>query len=152
MKIRFIIFLLLSCGFAHGQEYWNPKDFEIGNRGIENTWRDYGFTWQTDSNFDLPNGNFLDLKDDFQKQQVDMLAVITKTNRNKIQRKVDLGSPLPEREREKKTIQFRTEAVQRDQNDIFNDPLRNNPFYRNTNYYNYRGFGVRRYSPYQYNY
>lgn len=151
MKIRFLILFLLLGIVVQAQEYWDRKDFEIGNRSIDNTWREISFTWQTQSSFNLPDGSFLHLNNQVQKEQIDMLAVINQTNRNKVQREIDLGSPLPQRQaKEKKLFEISGELRARDPNDIFLNPYYSNPFLNN---YNARGFGSRRYSPYYpYNY
>lgn len=150
MKLRLsILFLLLGFGLQ-AQEYWDKKDFEISNRSIDNTWREFSFTWQQQSSFNLPDGSFLHLKDQFQSEEIDMLAVIDKTNRNKVQRKIDLGSPLPQRkEREKKLFEISGDFQVRDPNDNFMNPYYSNPFMNN---YNQRGFNTRIYSPYRYGY
>lgn len=150
MKLRLsILFLLLSFG-SQAQEYWDKKDFEISNRSIENTWREFSFTWQQQSSFNLPDGSFLHLKDQFQSEEIDMLAVIDKTNRNRVQREIDLGSPLPQRkEKEKKLFEISGDFQRRDPNDNFMNPYFPSPFMQN---YNQRGFNARRYSPYRYGY
>ena len=138
------MFLLLGLT-VQAQEYWDRKDFEIGNRAIENSWREIGFTWQTESQFNLPDGSFLHLKNSIQKEQVDMLAVIDKANRNKVQREIDLGSPLPQRKpKEKKLFEISGELRERDPNDIFMNPYFSNPYYQNR--FN------NRYSPYRFSY
>mgnify|MGYP001400799196 FL=1 len=104
MKIRLVILLLFIGSFAQAQEYWDREDFEISNRSIDNTWREFSFNWQTQSNFNLPDGSFLHLKDHIQDDQIDMLAAISKMNKNRVQREVDLGSPLPQRKKEKKRV------------------------------------------------
>ena len=151
MKIWFLFTFLLFGMSLSAQEYWNKEDFEIGNRGIENTWREFSFNWQEPSSFNLPDGSFLHLSNEIQKDQVDMLAVIDKTNRSKIKMVVDLGSPVPQRKQEKKVFQFSGNVEARDQNDPFTNPYFYNPF---LNTYNQRsGFGTRRYtSPYNYSY
>lgn len=149
MKFRFLFFLLICSTAVSAQEYWDREDFEIGNRGIENSWKDYGFTWQSPSSFNLPDGSFLHLKNNVQKQEIDMLAIIDKSNRNKVQRQIDLGSPLPQLQKEKKFIDITVEARPREQNDIFTNPYYANPFLNN---FNYRGFGMRNYTRYPYNY
>lgn len=103
MKFRLFLFLLILSGSVSAQEYWDRKDFEIGNRGIETTWKDFAFNWQMDSDFNLPDGTFLNV-DQNKKQQIDMLAVMEDINSKKNQRTVDLGSPLPGRERKEKRI------------------------------------------------
>ncbi len=150
MKLRLsILFLLLGFGL-HAQEYWDRKDFEISNRSIDNTWREFSFGWQEQSKFNLPDGSFLHLKNEIQDDQVDMLAIIDKTNRNKVQRKIDLGSPLPYRkEKEKKLFEISGDFQVRDPNDNFMNPYFSNPFIQN---YNQRGFNTRIYSPYRYGY
>ena len=149
MKLRLLILLLFIGSFAQAQEYWDREDFEISNRSINNTWREFSFNWQTQSNFNLPDGSFLHLKDHIQDDQIDMLAAINKMNRNRVQREVDLGSPLPQRKKEKKIFEISGDVRTRDQDDIFMNPYY--PTFLNT--YNQRGFGSRRYtSPYNYNY
>lgn len=88
---------------ASAQEYWDKKDFEIGNRGIETSWREVAFNWQLTSDFNLPDGTFLNV-DSNKKQQIDMLAVIDNINAKKQQREIDLGSPLPRREPKERRI------------------------------------------------
>lgn len=151
MKFYFFIFILLIGFSASAQEYerWNQEDFEIGKREIGNTWRDYGFVWQSESSFNLPDGAFLHLKNDVQKKEIDMLAIIDKSNRNRIEREIDLGSPLPRVNKEKKIFEITGEVRAYDRNDVFNNPYFTNPFLNN---YNNRGFGVRRYTPYRFVY
>lgn len=147
--MRFFCLLFILCGFTRlsAQEYWNREDFEIGNRSIENTWKEVGFTWQTESRFQLPEVNFLEKKVDVQKKQVNMLAVIDEVNRKKVERKVDLGSPIPREEKDRKTFEVSLERRLRDDGNIFSNPYYANPFLNN---YHYRGFGARRYStPYR---
>ncbi|MGA8855115.1 MAG: hypothetical protein WB492_13150 [Christiangramia sp.] len=148
MKIRLLFLFLLAGLNLSAQEYWNREDFEIGNRGIEDTWREFSFNWQQQSNFSLPDGSFLHLKDNFQTEEIDMLAIIDKTNRNRVEQKIDLGSPLPQRKKEKKIFEITGDVRTRDQDDIFMNPYYSNPFLNN---YNQRGFGTRRYTtPYNY--
>jgi hypothetical protein len=150
MNIRLLFILLFFSAGLTAQEYWNKEDFEIGNRGIENTWKEFSFNWQAPSSFNLPDGSFLHLKDEFQKDEIDMLAVIHKSNRNRVKMEVDLGSPLPQTKREKKVLQVTGSVKAREQDDIFINPYFYNPFLNN---YNQRGLGTRRYtSPYNYNY
>ncbi|MCP9199847.1 hypothetical protein MKO06_08020 [Gramella sp. GC03-9] len=139
MKFKILFFLLFVGLGLNAQEYWDREDFEIGNRGIENSWKEIGFTWQTESKFSLPDGSFLHLKDYNPGQQIDMVAIIDQTNRSKIQRKVELGSPLPYAKKDKKFMEVSLEPRLRDQNDILTNPYYANPFLNN---YNYRGFGM----------
>jgi len=149
MKLRLLFIFLFVGSFTQAQEYWDREDFEISNRSIDNTWRELSFSWQTKSNFNLPDGSFLHLKNHLQDDQVDMLAAIDKMNRNRVQQEVDLGSPLPQQKREKKIFEISGELRTRDQDDIFMNPYY--PAFLNS--YNQRGFGSRRYtSPYNYNY
>ncbi|MCM8570541.1 hypothetical protein NE848_14190 [Gramella jeungdoensis] len=150
MKLFYLLVFFCCAVNVNAQEYWDREDFEIGNRGIENTWREYGFVWQTESTFNLPDGSFLHLKNEVQKKQVDMLAIIDRSNRNKIQREIDLGSPLPKSNKEKKLFEVTGEVRAYDRNDVFNNPYFANPFLNNYN--NTRGFGIRRYTPYRYVY
>ncbi|MCH4823750.1 hypothetical protein ML462_11270 [Gramella lutea] len=145
MKLRLLLIFLMCGYFTQAQEYWDKEDFEISNRSIENSWREIGFSWQTESNFNLPDGSFLHLRPDIQKDQVDMLAVIDKTNRNKIERKIDLGSPLPQRKKEKKIFEISGDFETRDPNDNFMNPYFSSP-------YNQSRLNYRRYSPYRFNY
>lgn len=150
MKLVYLFLLLFTFSSVNAQEYWDRKDFEIGNRGIDNTWREFSFTWQTQSSFNLPDGSFLHLKDNIQDDQIDMLAVIDKTNRNRVQRQLDLGSPLPQAKlKEKKIFEISGDIRLRDPNDIFLNPYYPNPFIQN---YNRGTFNTRRYSPYRYDY
>lgn len=149
MKIRLLFLFLLFGISASAQEYWDRKDFEISNRSIDNTWREYSFNWQIQSNFNLPDGSFLHLNKRIQKEEIDMLAVIDKTNRNRVQQEVNLGSPLPQRKKEKKIFEISGDVRTRDQDDIFMNPYYPSPFLNNYQ----RGFGSRRYTtPYNYNY
>jgi hypothetical protein len=148
MKLRFLIISLLLGLGASAQEYWNPKDFEISNRSIDNTWKEFSFSWQNQSNFNLPDGSFLHLKDEFQKDEIDMLAVIDKTNRNKVQRQINLGSPLPQKkDKERKLFEITGDFKVREPNDIYLNPYYTNPFFNN---YYQPVFPSRRYSPYRY--
>ena len=150
MKLRLLFIFILSGTMAQSQEYWDREDFEISNRNIMgNTWKEFSFNWQAQSNFNLPDGSFLHLKNNVQDDQIDMLAAISKMNKNRVQQEVDLGSPLPQRKKEKKLFEVSADVRTRDQDDIFI-----NPYYPTfLNSYNQRGFGSRRYtSPYNYNY
>ena len=150
MKFRFFLLFLLCGLFAQAQECWDRKDFEISNRSIDNTWREFSFNWQEQSRFNLPDGSFLHLKDQFQKDEIDMLAVIDKTNRNRVQREVNLGSPLPQgKSKERKIFEVSGDFRPRDPNDTFLNPYFPNPFMQS---YNQRPFNPRRYSPYRYDY
>lgn len=150
MKPLYLLLALFAFSNVSAQEYWDREDFEIGNRGIENTWREFSFSWQEQSRFSLPDGSFLHLKNHIQNDQIDMLAVIDQTNRNRVQREVDLGSPLPQRkEKEKKLFEISGDVRARDSNDIFLNPYYPSPFINN---YNRRGLNSRRYSPYRYDY
>ncbi|APG59236.1 hypothetical protein [Christiangramia salexigens] len=142
MKIKFFFLFLIACSGLSAQEYWDRKDFEIGNRGIENSWREFGFSWQTESEFNLPDGSFLHLNNEIQKKQIDMLAVISRDQKNKIQRKVDLGSPLSGKEKEKKVFEIKAETRLRDQNDIFANPFYSNDIFNRNN----NGYGLGRYN------
>ncbi|GAA4320738.1 hypothetical protein GCM10023115_47930 [Pontixanthobacter gangjinensis] len=149
MKSPFLLLFLFAFGVMNAQEYWEREDFEISNRSIENTWREFSFTWQQPSSFKLPDGSFLHLNSQVQDEQVDMLAVIDKTNRNRVERKIDLGSPLPRQKKEKKLFEISGDFRTRDQDDIFMNPYYSSPFIQNNNG---RILNYRRYSPYRYNY
>lgn len=150
MKLIYLFLALFTFSSVSAQEYWDRKDFEIGNRGIDNTWKEFSFNWQTQSSFNLPDGSFLHLKNNVQDEQIDMLAVIDKTNRNRVQRELDLGSPLPQaKSKEKKIFEISGDIRARDQNDIFLNPYYSSPFIHN---YNGRSFNSRRYSPYRFAY
>ncbi|MBT8318798.1 MAG: hypothetical protein KJP01_01550 [Gramella sp.] len=149
MKLTYLILAFFAFSNVNAQEYWDRKDFEISNRSIENTWKDFSFSWQQQSNFSLPDGAFLHLNNQFQKKEIDMLAVIDKTNRTRVQREVNLGSPLPQQKpKEKKLFEITGDLKVRDPNDTFLNPYSPSPF---MNPY-YRPFNTRRYSPYRYNY
>ena len=131
MKPIYLILALFAFSNMSAQEYWDRKDFEIGNRGIENTWREFSFSWQEQSSFNLPDGSFLHLKNHIQSDQIDMLAVIDKTNRNRVQREINLGSPLPQRkEKEKKLFEISGDVRVRDPNDIFLNPYYPKSFHK----------------------
>ncbi len=104
MKIRLLFFFFLVCSVASAQEYWDREDFEIGDRNIDASWKALAFSWQkAESHFSLPDGTFLNVSRDAQNKQIDMLATIDRINaENEPQRKIDLGSPLGEREEKKK--------------------------------------------------
>lgn len=151
MRILYILLFLLTGFSTSAQEfgYWDREDFEIGNRGIQNDWKDFSFNWQQPSEFNISDGSFMHLRNDIQKDQIDMLAIIDKSNRNKITREIELGSPLPQRTREKKIFEVTGNIQARDRNDSFSNPFYN-PFLNN---YNQRSYGVRRYNtPYRYIY
>ncbi len=77
-----------------------------------------------------------------------MLAVIDKTNRNRVQREVNLGSPLPQqKEKEKKLFEITGDFKVRDPNEVILNPYYPGPFLHN---YSQRTFNTRRYSPYRY--
>jgi len=152
--MRIMYFLLLaSIGFqAPAQEfgYWDREDFEIGNKGVQNDWKSLSFRWQEPLQFNISDGSFMHLRNDVQKDQIDMLAVIDKSNRNRITREIDLGSPIPQRTREKKVFEVTGSVKARDQTDSFMNPF-NQPFQQPL--YRHRGFGVRAYqSPFRYQY
>lgn len=150
MKSIYLILAFLAFSNVNAQEYWDRKDFEIGNRGIDNTWREFSFTWQQQSNFNLPDGSFLYLKNQFQKDEIDMLAVIDKTNKSRIRQEVNLGSPLPQQKpKERKLFELTGEAKVRDPNDSFMNPFYPSPFLNN---FNQRSYNTRLYSPYRYSY
>lgn len=149
MKAFLLIIAFFAFTSVNGQEYWDRKDFEIGNRGIEYTWKEFSFVWQQESNFNLPDGSFLHLKDQTKQEEVDMLAVIDKTNRNRVQRKIDLGSPLPQKkEKERKIFELTGDVKVRDPNEVFLNSYYPSPFMQN---YNGRLFNMRRYSTIRYN-
>ncbi|MDX1762053.1 MAG: hypothetical protein R3218_07865 [Christiangramia sp.] len=149
MKLRLLILTLLIGPFCQAQEYWDREDFEISNRSIDKTWKEFSFNWQEQSNFNLPDGSFLHLKNDVQDDQVDMLAIIDRANRNRVERKIDLGSPLPQRKREKKIFEISGDFRNRDQDDIFMNPYFPSSYFQNNNGQN---LNYRRFSPYRYNY
>lgn len=124
--------------FSSAQEFprWNKADFEIKSIPIEIQRIDHVFLWETDYFFNLPEVNFLSIDSD-RKQQVDMLAVIDKTERNKIRRQVDLGSPIPEFQKEKKGVQFSVEPTYRRDNSFNANNLSNNPYFVSPLLYDY---------------
>ncbi len=153
MKLKLLAILFFTGFLGQAQEYWDRKDFEISNRGIDNTWREFSFNWQQQSNFNLPDGSFLHLRNEFQKEEIDMLAVIDKTNRNRVQQKVNLGSPLPQQKpKEKKLFELSGDIKVRDQNDSFLNPFYPSPFMSNFNQRQFRPYNTRLYSPYRYSY
>jgi hypothetical protein len=148
MKPIYLLLAIFAFTNMTAQEYWNRKDFEIGNRGIDIEWREFSFSWQNQSNFNLPDGSFLHLKNEFQKDEIDMLAVIDKANRNKVQRQLNLGSPLPQKkDKEKKLFEITGDFKVREPNDVYLNPYYTNPFFNN---YYQPVFPTRRYSPYRY--
>ncbi|TRO65148.1 hypothetical protein [Christiangramia sabulilitoris] len=148
MRLKLLFIFLLVGTLGQAQEYWDRKDFEISNRGIDNTWREFSFNWQQQSNFNLPDGSFLHLRNEFQKEEIDMLAVIDKSNRNRVKQQINLGSPLPlQKPKEKKLFELTGEVKVRDANDSFMNPFYPSPFLNN---FNRRSYNTRIYSPYRY--
>ena len=135
--------MLILAGFSmNAQEYWDRKDFEIRPNKIENSWKDFGFMWQTESEFILPDGTFKD-HNLIQKKEIDMVGIIKQANSYK-PKTVDLGSPIPNLKKERKTIEFTAETTVRDYNDIFSNPYYASPFQSN---YGVNPYYYRRYTP-----
>lgn len=124
MKYLLLIFLF-SASVASAQEYerWNREDFEIGRNEIGISWKEYAFSWQSQSNFNLPDGNFLDVDPSGQKKQVDMLAAMDEINRKKNQYTPNFESPLSIPKREKKSFDVQINGYDRDDNNTYINPF-----------------------------
>ena len=125
--IATISFLFLFSFVGNAQEYWDREDFEINRNGIENSWKDLGFSWINSSNFSLPEVNFLE-KDVHAPQTVDMVATINRMNAGKPEYELDLAYPLPRSE--KKTFEVTGGLRAYDADDYRNNPIMSNPFYQ----------------------
>lgn len=155
MKLRLLFFLsfTLSVSGLQAQEFetWNAADFDLSVREINPALEDFEFGFSK-SKFDLPDGSFLNVEDNRQNG-VNIVALIEESN-NYRQRTVDLGSPLPRRE--KKDVEFSAQNSLRERG-VENEALNSNPYYRNQQIYqnalhnsNLRSMYGRRYyySPY----
>ncbi|MCM4157157.1 hypothetical protein [Gramella sp. AN32] len=142
MKFRLLIILILAGFSMNGQEYWDRKDFEIRPNKIENSWKDLSFSWQSESDFILPDGTFKD-ENLIQKKEIDMVGIIKQANSYK-PKTIDLGSPIQIIKKERKTIEFTAETMVRDYDDIFNNPYYASPFRSN---FNANPYYYRRYTP-----
>lgn len=122
-------FSAIFAGNAQEFETWNMADFDISrkqiNRSLDNF--DFGFS---KSEFNLPSGKFLNQE---QKQKgVDMVALIEQSN-NYQQRTVDIGSPLPKKE--KKDFEITNQHSLYNRPEVENEALNSNPYYRNQRIY-----------------
>ncbi len=124
MKYLLIIFLF-SASFVSAQEYeyWNPEDFDIGRKEIGIGWKEYAFNWQIQSDFNLPDGTFLNGDPTGQKKQVDMLAAMDEINRKKNQYTPNFESPLSIPKREKKSFEVQINGYERDDNNTYINPF-----------------------------
>lgn len=134
MKFRLLFLLFIfSCVpglMAQEFEAWNPADFDLSrnelNLGMENF--DFGFE---KSSFNLPSGEFLNV-DQNKRNGIDIVALIDEKN-NYRQRTVDIGSPLPKKERKDFEISNNNGLYNRAE--VENDALNSNPYYRNQRIY-----------------
>lgn len=134
MKFRLLFLLFLFSGLSGlvAQEFepWNPADFDLSrnelNLGMENF--DFGFE---KSSFNLPSGEFLNV-DQNKRNGIDIVALIDEKN-NYRQRTVDIGSPLPKKERKDFEISNNNGLYNRAE--VENDALNSNPYYRNQRIY-----------------
>ena len=154
MKFYFLSFVLsvLSLLNIQAQEFdsWNPADFDLGRNEINSSFENFDFGFNK-SNFDLPSGSFLNVEE--KPNGVNIAAIIEERN-NYRHRTVDLGSPLPRRE--KKDFEVSNRFGVNRQPEVENDALNSNPYYRNQKVYqnalhnagrwNMYGRGI--YSPY----
>ncbi len=133
MKFRLLfIFLVSFSGNLFSQEFqtWNAADFEIDIKALNPELDEFDFGLDK-SDFNLPSGRFLNVE---KQKGIDMLALIEQEN-NYRQRTVDIGSPLPKRNNDKKGIEVNTEFGPYNRTGVQNDALNSNPFYRNQRYY-----------------
>lgn len=133
MKLRLVFLLLLFSGFyglqAQEFETWNAADFDISIRQINPALEDFDFGFSK-SKFDLPDGSFLNV-DDYRQNGVNIVALIEEKN-NYRERTVDIGSPLPQRE--KKDVEFSVQNTLRERG-VENEALNSNPYYQNQRIY-----------------
>lgn len=155
MKLRLVFLLLLFSGFSglQAQEFetWNAADFDLSIKQINPALEDFDFGFSK-SKFDLPDGSFLNV-DEYRQNGVNIVALIEEKN-NYRERTVDIGSPLPQRE--KKDVEFSAQNTLRERG-VENEALNSNPYYQNQRIYqnalhnaNLRSMYGRRYyySPY----
>lgn len=127
----FIALILSGLGTARAQEFipWNPADFNLNRKSIDRGLEDFDFGL-TKSRFDLPSGKFLNVERG--PVGVDMVALIEE-RKNFKPRTVDLGTPLPVKE--KKSVEFSSRNNLNDRTEVENDALNSNPYYRNQRIY-----------------
>ncbi|MDT0686689.1 hypothetical protein [Autumnicola psychrophila] len=123
MKFRFLLFFIFSMSIytSNAQEYWDPEDFEIGNREIKSPLLEVGFVWVQEKQFNLPSGEYLN-KDPYVKKSVDLRAVLAQ-QKNQKPRTVEIDLRLPQKE--KKAIEISSGENEFSRNQNFSP----NPFY-----------------------
>ena len=134
MKFR-LLFLLFSFSGISGliaQEFeaWNPADFDLSRNELNLSLENFDFGFEK-SNFNLPSGKFLNA-DQNKRNGVDIVALIDEKNNFK-QRTVDIGSPLPKKER--KDFELSNNNGIYNRAEVENDALNSNPYYRNQRIY-----------------
>lgn len=126
IKILGLIIFSMACGSLHAQEFLDQQDFVIGIEHIQPSLSTTDLATSLRSSFDLPDGSFLHLQV-IKRQEVDMLAVITKENSKK-PRTVDIGDPIPKKKKKAIQLTGTAEALDFDeQNPGMYSP---NPFYQ----------------------
>ena len=134
MKFRllFLLFLISSTSGLLAQEFesWNPADFDLSRNEINRSLEDFDFGFEK-SRFDLPSGEFLNV-DNNKRNGIDIVALIDEKN-NYQQRTVDIGSPLPKKER--KDFEFNNQTRFNNRAEVENDALNSNPYYQNQRFY-----------------
>lgn len=132
MRLRLLFLLLFMTGFSglQAQEFetWNAADFDLSIQ-IDPALEDFEFGFKK-SRFDLPDGSFLNA-DENRQNGVNIVALIEESN-NYRQRTVDIGTPLPQRE--KKDVEFSIQDPLRERG-VENEALNSNPYYRNQRIY-----------------
>lgn len=128
MKIQILglIIFLMACVSMHAQEFLDQQKFIIGIEHIQPSLSTTDLTSSLKSDFNLPDGSFLHLQV-IKRQEVDMLAVITKEN-NKKPRTVDIGDPIPKKKKKTLEITGTSEALDYDAQNTRLYTL--NPFYQ----------------------
>ncbi|MGY5850528.1 hypothetical protein [Salegentibacter sp. F14] len=134
MKFRllflFFFFCITSGLVAQEFETWNAADFDLSRKDLNRGLGDFDFGFEK-SNFNLPSGKFLNV-DKNKRNAVDIVALIDEKN-NYQQRTVDIGSPLPKKER--KDFEFTNQTGLYRRAEVENDALNSNPYYRNQRIY-----------------
>ncbi|HEY9185882.1 MAG TPA: hypothetical protein VIM94_11205 [Salegentibacter sp.] len=134
MKIHllflFSFFSGLSGLVAQEFESWNAADFDLSRKELNRSLEDFDFGFEK-SNFNLPSGKFLNV-DQNKRNGVDIVALIDEKN-NYRQRTVDIGSPLPKKERKDFELSTQTRLYKRAE--VENEALNSNPYYRNQRIY-----------------
>ncbi len=134
MKFRLLFLFFFFSGIsglvAQEFEAWNAADFDLNRKELNRSLDDFDFGFEK-SNFNLPNGKFLNV-DKNKRNGIDIVALIDEKN-NYRQRTVDIGSPIPKKER--KDFEFSNQTGLYNRAQVENDALNSNPYYRNQRIY-----------------